>query len=389
MSQLARLTFKNLRRHPLRSFLTACGIMVALVALIMIRTLLDAWYSGVRQSSRDRLIVRNSVSLVFYLPIAYGPRIAQVPGVERVAYANWFGGMYRENRFDFANFAVSDGYVDLYPEFILSEEERLAFKRDRRGALIGEEVAQAFDLKVGSPLRLKGTVYPGDWDFVVRGILKKRDPQVDSLIMFFQWDYLNERIKQMAVRNPGQAGIYVVQLASGANGALVSKKIDALFANSYAETLTENETAFIQSFVSMSSAIIDALNVVSVVVVAIILLVLANTMVMSTREKLREFAMLKALGFEGSKLFWLIAGEGILLSLGGFLLLCLVLPPIFWLFSSKLMSQLATFFPSFTLNLWWLVLAATLCVFLGLLSGVVPYLTVSRMKVAEVLRRSE
>jgi len=191
---LFHLIWRNVLRHPLRSVLTALGIAIALFAFVMIQTLLDAWNAGVRQSARDRLWVRNSVSLIFPLPLSYYNTIAQVPGVNKLAYANWFDGIYKDVKYHFAQFAAK-GYLDVYPEFVVAAEESRAYEADRMGALIGVDLAEKYDLKPGDRITLKGTIYPGIWDFNVRGIFHGREPGKFTRQMLFHWDYLNERVR--------------------------------------------------------------------------------------------------------------------------------------------------------------------------------------------------
>jgi putative ABC transport system permease protein len=353
----------------------------------MIRTLIQAWHAGVEASAKDRLITRNATSLVFYLPLSYQDKIARVPGVARVGRANWFGGEYKEERFTFDQFAIDENWLDVYPEFSYSAEAREAFLKDRRGALIGRDVANQYGLKVGDTVQLKGTIFPGLWEFTVQGIMEGRDAKTITRILLFNWDYLNERNKAELNRQVDQPGIFVIQLKSGANPAIVAKEIDALFANSYAETLTETETAFQQSFVSMSGAIITTLNVVSGVVVLIILLVLANTMFMAVRERYREYAILKAIGFKRAQIRTLIFGEALILVAGGLLLLTLILLPIFLSPPEKILGPLNVFFPIFALAPSTVLAVLVVALVLGTISAAIPYRDIVQARVTDGLRR--
>ena len=379
------LILRNFFRHPLRNMLTALGIAVALLAFSLIRTMIDSWYSGVRASAKDRLITRNAVSLIFHLPLAYTQRIAQVDGVSNVAYGNWFGGKFGEERYFFQLFAVSPSYLDIYSNYQLPDADRQAYIADRRGVLVGRDVAERFGLKVGQVLQLRGSVYPGLWEFTIRGIFDRSGD--DTRNMFFHWEYLNERVRQDGNTPPDEVGFYVIQLASGRNPAAVSQAVDEVFKNSSAETLTETETAFLRSFVTMSSAIISALDVISFVVVFIMLLVLTNTMLMSARERYREYSILKALGFGRSKIFSLVVGESLLLTLIGVALLLLVLVPVFSLPPRQVLGPLNDFFPVFELRGETIGLVAALALTVALVSGVIPALSLMRMNISEALRR--
>ena len=165
-----RMIFRNALRHRLRSGLTVLGIVVAIVAFGLLRTVVDAWYAGAAAASKTRLITRSSISLAFTLPISYEARIKGVEGVTTVARSTWFGGIYKEPKNFFPQFAVSGNYLDLYGEFLLPDAERQAWMRDRRGALIGRQLANQYGFKVGDVIPLRGSIYQGEWQFVVRGI---------------------------------------------------------------------------------------------------------------------------------------------------------------------------------------------------------------------------
>ena len=381
------MIYRNSMRHPLRSILTALGVAVALFAFCMIRTLIGAWYAGVEASAKNRLIVRNSVSLVFYLPLSYMDQIRQVPGVTKVGYGNWFGGIYKDERYRFQQFAIDENYFDIYSEFTLPPEQKQDWLGNRRGILIGKDIADNFGLKPGDPFTLKGTIFPGDWEFVVSGVFSSRTPGKDTRVMFFRWDYLNEQNKATIQRQADYVGFYVVELAPGSNTAEVSKAIDKLFANSFAESLTETETAFLQSFVSMSTTIIQTLNVVSAVVLGIMLLVLANTMLMSFRERYHEFSILKSLGFETQKLFLLIIGESMLLVSFGLVLLLCMLAPIMFIPPAKLLGELINFFPIFKVTAKTLLIALGVASFTAVISSIMPLISLSKMRISDALRR--
>ena len=213
------LILRNALRHKLRTALTVVGIVVAITAFGLLRTIVDAWYAGANASSSARLVTRNSVSLVFSLPLTYAQKIRQVPGVASVAWANWFGGVYISERNFFAQFAISEpGYLDMYPEFLLSADERKAFATDRNGAIAGRKLAELYGWKVGDTIPLRGTIFPGTWTFTLRGIYDGADKGTDQSTFFFHWDYLNEAIKKLYPRRGDQTGVFIVQLKRPAAG---------------------------------------------------------------------------------------------------------------------------------------------------------------------------
>ncbi|HXG53452.1 MAG TPA: FtsX-like permease family protein [candidate division Zixibacteria bacterium] len=316
--ELLKLLLRNAVRHKLRSSLTVIGVGVAVMAFALLRTVVSAWYAGVEASAANRLITRHAVSFVFPLPLAYRDRIAQIPGVTAVTFANWFSGVYIDKNQFFARLAVdSDTFFEVYPEFVVPPEQFEAFRRERNACIIGRDIARRYGLKIGDIMTLEGDVYPGRWEFVVRGIYEPRDQSTDPATMMFHYRYLDERVRRELPERSGEVGWYIVRIDDPENSAAISEAIDRLFANSRAETKTETERAFQQSFLSAASAVITAMNVMSFVIIGIILLVLGNTMVMSARERTHEYAVLKALGFSGRQLCVLIAGESLILSVLG------------------------------------------------------------------------
>jgi putative ABC transport system permease protein len=267
---------------------------------------------------------------VFPLPLSYRDRIAQVSGVNRVTYAIWFSGVYIDKNQFFARLAVdSETFFEVYPEFIIPKDQFDAFKRERNATVVGVDIAKRYNLKLGDIMIVEGDIFPGTWEFVVRGIYQPRDQTTDPATMMFHYQYVEERIRQEMPQRAGEIGWYIIRIDDPANSAAVSEAIDSLFANSRAETKTETEQAFQQNFLSSASAVITAMDIMSCLIIGIILLVVANTMVMSARERTHEYAILKALGFRGPRIFLLVAGESMILSiLGSGLGLLVTLPAI-------------------------------------------------------------
>ncbi|HEV2218981.1 MAG TPA: ABC transporter permease, partial [Casimicrobiaceae bacterium] len=202
------LVLRNALRHKLRTALTILGIVVAIAAFGLLRTLVDAWYAGANASSSARLVTRSAVSLVFPLPLNYAQKIRQVSGITNVGWANWFGGVYINERNFFPQFAISGAsYLDLYPEFVLSDAERKAFLADRTGAIAGRKLADKFGWKVGDQIPLRGTIYPGTWTFNLRGVYDGAEASTDTSTFFFHYDYLNETVKQRYGRQGDNTGV--------------------------------------------------------------------------------------------------------------------------------------------------------------------------------------
>lgn len=343
--KLVKIVLKNLFRHPLRTILTMLGIATAVMAFGLIRTIVGAWNAGVEASAANRMITRHSVSFIFPVPLPYRQAIARVPDVAAVSWANWFGGVYGDPN-DFKNFwprlAVDpDTYFNLYPEFQVPPDQLAVFQQERNACVIGRKLAAQHGFKIGDVITMEGDIFPGRWEWVVRAIYTGRDQTVDETQMFFQWNYLYEQVRAREPGRPVDAGWYILRVQSPDAMARVATAVDEQFVNSRAPTKTESEKAFQQGFVAMSSAIITSLQVISVVIVGIILLVLANTIVMAVRERTREYAVLKTLGFSARHLITLIFGESLLIALcGGLLGLALTYPMV-----AGFGKALPTFFP--------------------------------------------
>lgn len=375
---------KNLARHKLRNTLTIVGIAMSVLSFGLLRTTVDAWYAGVEASSATRLITRNSISLISPLPQSYEERIRGVEGVTLVSKGNWFGGVYIDEKNFFPNFAVdARTYFALYPELLLPEDQNNAFLRDRKGCVIGRKLAERFGWKLGDPVTLKGVIFPGDWGFTVRGIYAGRDKGVDETQMLFHWDYLNETLRKTDPSRAGQAGFFIVGIQKAENAPAISKAIDARFANSLAETLTETEKAFQMGFVAMSEAIVSAIRVVSSLVILIIMAVAANTMAMSARERMNEFAALKALGFGGGYLSLLILGESMAIAGIGCALGTGITFPVAMAFG----DAVSQYFPVFQVSSLTVLLQGLCALVVGLVAGIVPALRARGIGIAEGLRR--
>jgi len=376
------LVLRNAFRHKLRTMLTVVGIVVAITAFGLLRTIVDAWYAGANASSAARLVTRSSVSLVFLLPLNYAPKIRQVRGVESVAWANWFGGVYIDERNFFAQFAISPSYLDLYPEFVLKDAERKAFLADRVGALAGRKLADKYGWKVGDQIPLRGTIYPGTWTFTLRGIYDGAEEGTDTSTFFIHFDYLNEAIKRQFPRRADQAGVFIEQLRDPEEAAAVSAAIDATFRNSLAETLTETEKAFQLGFVAMSEAILLAIQAVSYVVIVIIMAVMANTMAMTARERYGEYATFKALGFSNGFVAMLIFAESLGIALFGGLLGIAFTFPMAELFASTVGSILS----GFRISEETIAMQFGAALVIGVVAAAVPAWNAARIRIVDGLR---
>lgn len=381
---LLRLLFKNAFRHRLRTVLTMVGLVVAICAFGLLRTIVDAWYAGVEGTSSTRLITRNSISLTFPLPLSYAERLRSVEGVTGLSWSNWFGGVYITERNFFPQFAVdAPSYLALYPEYVLNDDEKKAFLLDRQGVIVGRKLADTYGWKVGDQIALRGTIYPGTWVFNLRGIWDGVDAKTDESQMLMHWQYLSETARKRLGRSMADyVGVYVLRIDQPDNAPVVSERIDTLFRNSLAETLTETEKAFQLSFVSMSETILVAISAVSLVIVVIIMAVMANTMSMTARERLSEYATLKALGFPPGFIVKLLFGESLVIALlGGGLGLALTLPV-----AAAFAQSVGTLFPVFRVSELTMALQLLASVVVGVVAAAWPAWKMSRISIVNGLR---
>jgi putative ABC transport system permease protein len=377
------LILRNALRHKLRTTLTLVGIVVAIVAFGLLRTIVDAWYAGAEASSSARLVTRNAISLVFPLPINYAQKIRQVDGVASVSWGNWFGGIYITESNFFPQFAI-DGptYLDMYPEFRIDDAQRKAFILDRKGAVVGRKIAEKFGWKLGDQVPLRGTIFPGTWTFTVRAIYEGADAKVDETQFLFHWDLLNETVKARFPRRADAVGYYIVEIRDPAQAAEVSQRIDDTFRNSLAETLTETEKAFQLGFVAMTETILAAIQTVSFVIILIIMAVMANTMTMTARERYSEYATMKAIGFSGGFVTLLIFGESIGIALAGGLAGIALTHPIADWFG----EQMGTLFPVFVISRQTIAMQLGAAIVVGVVAAMVPAWRAARVRIVDGLR---
>jgi putative ABC transport system permease protein len=380
---LFRLLLKNAFRHKLRTLLTMVGLIVAVAAFGFLRTVNDAWYAGAEASSSTRLITRSATSLTVPLPLAYAERLRGIDGIKSVSWANWFGGVYITERNFFPQFAIDvPTYLALYPEFKLTDEERIAFQRDRKSTIVGKKLATKFGWKLGDTIPLRGTIYSGTWNFTLRGIYEGVDDTIDEGQMFFHWAYLDETNRRRAARAASLVGVFVLGIDEPSNAALIAQRVDSQFRNSQAETLTETEKAFQLSFVAMSEAILVALQAVSLIIVVIIMAVMANTMTMTARERLAEYATLKALGFPPSFVVRLLFGESLLIATLGGLLGVLVTFPL----AAAFKSLVGALFPVFNVSPLTMALQCVAALVVGVVAAAWPAWKMSRIDIVSGLR---
>jgi putative ABC transport system permease protein len=379
--KLWRLLLANLGRHKRRTLLTMASVALALFLFASLRTVITTLKAAAEFGSARRLVSTNASGLIFPLPVSYAQRLTAIPGVQKVSYANWFGGQYGDGKRFFANFAVdAKSYLDLYPEMSVPADQREAFLQDRSGALIGVRLLDLFGWKVGQNVTLRGTIFPGEWTFTVRGVYTPTDPAINDDAMMFHWSYFDERIERL-----GMVGWYIMEIDRPQNAAAVSKAIDDQFRNSSAPTKTGTEQAFNASFATMWGNVGLLMNTIGMAVVFAILLVAANAMMMSARERTRELAVLKAIGFSDRRLFGLVMLEAGVITLTG---------AVIGLGAAKVLYKAtnfnaAGFLPGFDVTPGTLAVGGAIALLLMLASGLVPAMQAARLPVVTALRNVE
>ncbi len=343
-----RLVWKNAWRKKIRTSLTILSVFVAFLLFALLSAIGYAFRGGVDVADAERLIVIDKVSLINPLPMSYVNRIASTDGVHSVTHSSWFGGYYQEPRNQFAQFPVDpQAYFDMYPEFIMPEEQLEAFKKNRTGVVVGQELATTYGWKIGDRIPVQATIWTKadggrTWEFELEGIFSTDDPRGSTALMLFQYDYFDEA-RAFA---KGTVGWYILRVAGGADPVQVSNAIDLQFANSPNETETSTEAAFAQSFTKQFGNIALIVMLILGAVFFTLLLVSGNTMSQSVRERISELAVLKTLGFGDRTVLGIVLSESILIMLmGGLLGLGLG-----WLVVQGLAKQMAAFLPGVFLS---------------------------------------
>ena len=375
------LILKNLRRNRRRTVLTvlSTAISVFLIgALISVYAIFFA--REVSEDSALRLITRHRVSLTQALPFYYGSRIAETDGVQRICPMNWFGGTYIDQRPEhmFARFAVDQDVVfEIYPEFKAPPEQIEAFKRDRQGMAVGKSIADKIGLTIGQRITIQGDIYPFDPELTVRAIFEGPDDQQ----AFFHFKYLEEAI---GPERGSEVGVFAIRLRSAADATPVAEAIDDMFRNSPEPTKTETEAAFQLSFVNQLGNIKLFLFSIASAIMFSMLMVSANTVAMSVRERTSEIGVLKTLGFQSSSVLGIVLGEALLISLvGGALGTLLTI-----LVTNAMADVNVQFFTGFRLPPWGVLACFATAILLSVGSSIIPATIAARTNIVDALRHT-
>jgi len=378
------LVWSNLKRKKMRSILTILSIMVAFMLFGYLGAIRQGFSQGIDVAGVDRLIVRHKVSIIQLLPEAYESRIEQVDGVIDAAHQTWFGGIYQKPSNFFAQMPVKPReYLEMFPEFLLSDEERQAWFNTRSGAIAGRGIADRFDWKVGDRIPINATIWTrkgGErtWEFDLVGIYDGAEKGTDTTQFLFRYDFFDES-RQFA---QGQVGWYAVRISDPDRSAETAALIDAEFANSPYETKAEPEGAFLQGFANQIGDIGFIMMSIIAAVFFTILLVAGNTMAYAVRERTNELAVLKAIGFTDRAVLGLVLGESLVLAgLGGAIGLFLA-----WMLVSA-GDPTGGSLPMFFIPVKDLLTGIVLIGLMALVAGILPALQAQRLRIADALRR--
>jgi putative ABC transport system permease protein len=381
------LPFRNVGRNRFRTTLTILGVAVAVLAFVLLRTVVWAYTIAGEVAAKDRVVTRHKVTFVMSLPKRYVETIRETPGVTEATWANWFGGKDPNHDHEFFSTLAVDPktFFSVYDEMQVDPAELTAFKENRRGAIVGDVIARKLGWKVGDRVKIVSQIFPGDWEFDVVGIYKATRKSVDRSQMIFQWDYFNEGV---APRARDKIGWVVSRVKDPTQTADVGRNIDKVFDERDTQTLSQSERAFNMSFLGMFSAVLKAIDIVSVVILAIMMLILGNTIAMGVRERTQEYGTLRAIGFLPRHLSALVMGEAIVTGvLGGTLGVLISYPIVEKGMGRWLEENMGAFFPYFRVVPATAGMAVALAVALSVLAAILPAIGASRLQVVDALRK--
>ncbi len=384
---LASLATRNVGRNRFRTTLTLLGVAVAVVAFVMLRTVISSMEVAVTHAAHDRIGIRHKVSFVMQLPRRYIDTVRQTQGVHSATWANWFGGKDPRNpREFFPTLAVDPAsFLDVYDEVSVSPADRERWLADRQGAIVGDQLARLLRLRVGDTITLSGTIYPGNWVFHVSGIYTATRRSMDRSEFLFHWDYLNNALPE---RRRDQIGWIIARVDDPSRASGVSAAIDRTFDVQDIQTLSMSERSMNLSFMGMMSGLLTAINAISAIILLILLMLFGNTMSMGVRERTQEYGVLRALGFLPKHIAGFILGEAAALGLAaGVLGLALSYPLVQYGLGRWLEENMGSLVPYFRIETSTAAQALGFSLLLGVASALIPAVRASRLTVTDALRR--
>lgn len=384
---LATIAARNVLRNKVRTLLTLAGVTISVLTFLLLRTFIWSWSASAEQGARDRIGIRHKVSFIMQLPRRYVEEVRNIPGVKQVAHASWFGAKDPNHLDDFFGTIATEpaDFLKVYDEIKVPPDQVQAWEQDRQGALVGDVLAKKKGWKIGQKIVLQGTIYPGDWEFHISGIYTANSPTVDRSTLWFQYKYLDESRPE---RTKDQVGWIMARVDDPGRAAEIARTVDKKFEDRDIQTISMSERALQASFLGMVSAILKLIGVVSIVMMAIMALILGNTIAMGVRERTHEYGVLRAIGFLPSHIVRFILIEGLVLgALGGLLGLAVGYPLIQGGIGPALEQNLGQMFAVFRVTPELAGLSFVLALVLGAVAAVIPARTAAKLEVITALRR--
>lgn len=387
MTGLFLIAARNLGRNWLRTILTVLGASVALIAFVMLRTVLSSWEVGAEYAAKDRLGTRHKVSFVMQMPKRYIDDVRGVPGVKQATWANWFGGKDpgKPDEF-FASLAVDgESFLPVMDEMTLDDASKARWLADKRGAIIGDALAKKLNLKVGDKYTLQGSIYPGDWEFQIDGIYTAARKSLDRSQFIFHWSYLNDSLPEA---RKDTIGWIMTRVEDPSKSSDISASIDRIFDERDTQTVTMSERNMQLSFMAMFGAILTVLDVVSIIILLIMLMILGNTIAMGVRERTREYAVLRAIGFLPWHVRFFVLGEAVVLGIvAGGVGVGIAYPFVNGLMGKAIEENMSAWFPYFRVEPSVALAAGLIAVVLSTTAALIPAIQAGRISVTDALRR--
>lgn len=384
---LVSIAVRNIGRNRFRAAMTVLGVAVAVVAFVMLRTVITATNVSVTHAAQDRVATRHKVSFILDLPLRYAETVRGIEGVRTATWANWFGAKLpgQPNEF-FANMAVdTDTFFTVYSEMQVPPEALARWRDDRRGAIVGDILARKMGWRVGDRVNLQGTIYPGTWEFHIDGIYSATRRSVDRSQFLFHYRYLNDSLPDS---RKDRIGWIVARIDNPTRAGAIARAIDATFDVQDVQTTSMSEQAMNLSFMGMMSGLFTAIDVISLVLLGILGLLLGNTVAMGVRERTNEYGVLRALGFLPKHVVTFILAEATALgAFAGVTGVALSYPIVQMGLGRWIEENQGAQLPYFRIEVETAVIALMLSMLLGLLSAAVPAWRASRLSVIDALRR--
>ncbi len=372
------LIWRNTKRKKPRFFLTIGSFGLALFLFGLLMSIYNAFYQRVEVAGADHLFVQNRISIIMPLPYKYLGKIEKIKGVECVTHSSWFGGVYQNEKNFFPKLALEpDLHLKVYSDFIVPEDQWANFKADRQGCVVGKDLAERFGWSIGDRVPIKGTIYPGAWEFNISGIYEARHQDADLSQFWFRFKYLEERREES-----GYVGWYVVKISDPSMASVVSEEIDRLFRNSSYMTKTQPEATVEANFVKQYGNVKAVLLFIGTIVFFTLLLITGSNMAMAINERIRELAILKALGYSNLKVGLIVLAESMIFSVVG---------GAIGLLAAKLLTfkniAIHGLLPVLSLSLEDMAFGFFIALLFGFIAGIIPTITIMRLQTVDALRR--